>query len=125
MCGASSAAVELLPAKTNQTPWLDDLKVMIETFLQHFGQVNLQVDEGKEAGPVYEFDGSRGVVVPEELLDHDLGSQFTIATWMRHAEAPRWARGGGGQASCRDVDGHISDCDGEGGEVIRQRYAIW
>ena len=90
MCGASSAAVELLPAKTNQTPWLDDLKVMIETFLQHFGQVNLQVDEGKEAGPVYEFDGSRGVVVPEELLDHDLGSQFTIATWMRHAEAPRW-----------------------------------
>ena len=30
MCGASSAAVELLPAKTNQTPWLDDLKVTIE-----------------------------------------------------------------------------------------------
>merc|ERR1719350_587368 len=73
MCGASSAAVELLPAKTNQTPWLDEIKV----------------DEGKEAGPVYEFDGSHGVVVPEELLDHDLGSQFTIATWMRHAEAPR------------------------------------
>merc|ERR1712088_921521 len=73
MCGASSAAVELLPAKTNQTPWLDDLKV----------------DEGKEAGPVYEFDGSKGVVMPDELLDHDLGSQFTIATWMRHKEAPR------------------------------------
>jgi len=73
MCGASSAAVELLPAKTNQTPWLDEIKV----------------DEGKEAGPVYEFDGSHGVVVPEDLLDHDLGSQFTIATWMRHKEAPR------------------------------------
>ena len=49
----------------------------------------MQVDEGKEAGPVYEFDGSQGVVVPEQLLDHDLGSQFTIATWMRHQEAPR------------------------------------
>ena len=30
MCGASSAAVELLPTKTNQTPWLEDLKVIIE-----------------------------------------------------------------------------------------------
>ena len=28
MCGASSAAVELLPAKTNQTPWLDEIKVI-------------------------------------------------------------------------------------------------
>ena len=48
----------------------------------------MQVDEGKEAGPVYEFDGSQGVVVPEQLLDHDLGSQFTIATWMKHGPSP-------------------------------------
>ena len=93
MCGASSAAVELLPTKTNQTPWLEDLKVIIEPQGvpdQHILMtLRMQVDEGKEAGPVYEFDGSKGVVMPDELLDHDLGSQFTIATWMRHKEAPR------------------------------------
>ena len=66
------------------------LRVFQTTISHILMTLRMQVDEGKEAGPVYEFDGSKGVVMPDELLDHDLGSQFTIATWMRHAEAPRW-----------------------------------
>ena len=38
----------------------------------------------REAGPVYQFDGSRGVVLPDTLLTHHLGQEFTISTWMKH-----------------------------------------
>ena len=40
--------------------------------------------DGRQAGPVYQFDGSRGVVVPESVLPHHLESEFTISTWMKH-----------------------------------------
>ena len=43
----------------------------------------------REAGPVYQFDGVKGVTVPESVLDHHLGEQFTIATWMRHEARTR------------------------------------
>ena len=45
---------------------------------------DLNGDQGREAGPVYQFDGGRGVVVPESVLSHDLGPEFTISTWMKH-----------------------------------------
>jgi len=70
MCGASNQAVELLPAQSEETPWVN----------------NLNADLGREAGPVYEFDGSNGVIIPETVLSHNLGSEFTISTWMKHEE---------------------------------------
>ena len=72
MCGASSSAVELLPPRSEATSWLGDLPT----------------DEGREAGPVYQFDGASGVTIPPAVLDHDLGEQFTIATWLRHEARP-------------------------------------
>ena len=45
----------------------------------------------REAGPVYQFDGVKGVTVPESVLDHHLGEQFTIATWMRHEARTRYS----------------------------------
>ena len=68
MCGASSQAVELLPAQSEETPWVN----------------NLNTDLGREAGPVYQFDGSNGAIIPESVLTHNLGSEFTISTWMKH-----------------------------------------
>ena len=68
MCGASSQAVELLPAQAEETPWVN----------------NLKTDQGKEAGPVYQFDGSNGAVVPLRIVSHHFGPEFTIATWMKH-----------------------------------------
>ena len=64
-CGASNLAVELLAESASE------LKV---------------TDESEEAGTVYKFDGSRGVVVPPHLLGHDLGEEFTISTWLRHGK---------------------------------------
>lgn len=73
MCGASSQAVELLPAPSDSVDWLKDIKV----------------DEGREAGPVYQFDGQTGVRIPESVLGHRMGEQFTITTWMRHETKTR------------------------------------
>jgi len=73
MCGASSLAVELLPSPTEHVDWLGGLKV----------------DEGREAGPVYQFDGQTGVRVPDSVISHKLGEQFTVTTWMRHEARAR------------------------------------
>jgi len=72
LCGASWSAVELLPPKTSSVPWL----------------ANASTEQGKEAGPVYRFQGEEGVVVPESVLPHHLGDQFTISTWLKH-ETPK------------------------------------
>ena len=40
---------------------------------------------------MYQFDGVKGVTVPESVLDHHLGEQFTIATWMRHEARTRYS----------------------------------
>ena len=37
-----------------------------------------------EDGTGYRFDGSNGLVIPESVASHNLGSEFTIATWMKH-----------------------------------------
>jgi len=68
MCGASSQAVDLLPAQGEGTEWLSGLRS----------------DQGKEAGPVYSFNGQGGVIIPESVLSHELGPQFTVATWLKH-----------------------------------------
>ena len=67
MCGASSAAVDLLPAET-EAAWLG----------------HLSSDKGREVGPVYHFDGVSAATVPREVLDHNFGKQFTISAWLRH-----------------------------------------
>ena len=70
MCGASNMAVDLLP-----------------TLPEQFAapEANMSEAEG-EAGPgaVYQFDGSEGALVPDTVLGHDLGEEFTVTTWMRH-----------------------------------------
>lgn len=68
MCGASNQAVELLPAQSDASSWVNDLNG----------------NQEREAGPVYEFDGTRGVVVPDQVISHHLGSEFTLSTWMKH-----------------------------------------
>lgn len=65
MCGASNMAVDLL------TESASELAVS---------------DETSEAGTVYRFDGSRGVLVPQQVMEHDLGAEFTISTWLRHGK---------------------------------------
>jgi len=67
MCGASNMAVDLLPPHSDSA--------------------------GQQAGPVHEFDGVEAgtVVVPEAVMPHNLGQEFTISTWMRH-EAARGTR---------------------------------
>jgi len=72
MCGASNQAVDLLPAQGEGSEWVNELKA----------------DEGKEAGPVYSFDGRGGVIVPETVMTHEIGPQFTISTWMKHKGRP-------------------------------------
>ena len=67
MCGASSQAVDLLPADTGAS-WVS----------------GLQSDKGREVGPVYRFDGLTAATVPEEVLPHNIQKEFTISTWMRH-----------------------------------------
>ena len=68
MCGASSSAIDLLPANAAEAEWVR----------------NLNADKGREASPVYRFDGASAAAVPEAVLPHDLGKEFTISTWMRH-----------------------------------------
>ena len=44
-------------------------------------------DEGHESDQMFEFDGSSTAVsIPNSVLDHNLPSTFTIATWMRHGQ---------------------------------------
>ena len=45
---------------------------------------DLSQEEDREAGPVYQFDGVKGVVVPPSVLPHHLGPEFTISTWLKH-----------------------------------------
>ena len=67
MCGSSSSAVDLLPAES-EAKWVDQLKT----------------DKGREVNPVYHFDGNSAATIPEQVLPHSLGSEFTVYTWMRH-----------------------------------------
>ena len=67
--GANSESIDLLPSPTSGADWIRDLPT----------------DEGRESDQIYEFDGaSNSVLVPEEVFDHNLTSQFTISFWMKH-----------------------------------------
>ena len=68
MCGASNQAVELLPEVSQEFEWSE----------------NTTNELGREAGPVYQFDGVNGAVIPSSVIGHDFGEEFTITTWMRH-----------------------------------------
>lgn len=68
LCGANSKAVDLLPPPGPGAEWTRDLPV----------------DQGREADQVFVFDGSTGVVVPPEVMSHNLTRNFTIALWLKH-----------------------------------------
>ena len=70
LCGASTESIDLLPtAGTSGNEWIRDLPT----------------DDGRESDQIYEFDGvSSAVVVPDNVFDHNLTSQFTIGFWMKH-----------------------------------------
>lgn len=73
LCGASPDAVDLLPSPGLGAEWTKPLVS----------------DEGHESDQMFEFDGtSTAVAVPAHVLDHNLASVFTIATWMRHGQHP-------------------------------------
>ena len=45
---------------------------------------HLTADLGREAGPMYEFDGSNGAIIPEKVLLRIFVFEFTIFTWLKH-----------------------------------------
>ena len=70
MCGASNQAVELLPEVSEDFEWSENITG---------GELGEET-----AGPVFQFDGVNGAVIPESVISHDFGDEFTITTWMRH-----------------------------------------
>lgn len=71
LCGASPSAIDLLPSPGVGAEWT---KPLIS-------------DEGHESDQMFEFDGtSTAVSIPSTVLDHNLPSTFTIATWLRHGQ---------------------------------------
>lgn len=75
--GASTESVDLLPSPGLGTEWTK----------------SLPTDEGHESDPMFEFDGSStAVIVPDSLVSHSPGDNFTIATWMKHAAHPELDR---------------------------------
>ena len=68
MCGASNQ--ELLPEVSEDFEWTKNITG---------GELGEET-----AGPVFQFDGVNGAVIPESVISHDFGDEFTITTWMRH-----------------------------------------
>lgn len=68
LCGANSAAIDLLPPPGPGAEWTKDLPI----------------DQGREADQVYVFDGSTGVKIPSEVMPHNLTQNFTLSYWMKH-----------------------------------------
>ncbi|KAI4454344.1 calsyntenin [Holotrichia oblita] len=100
LCGASPSAIDLLPSPGLGAEWT---KPLIS-------------DEGHESDQMFEFDGaSTAVTVPMSVLDHNLASSFTIATWMRHAMHP-------------EQDKHIKEhilCSADDHKMNRHHYALF
>ncbi|XP_018333792.1 calsyntenin-1 [Agrilus planipennis] len=100
LCGASPSAIDLLPTPGMGAEWT---KPLIS-------------DEGHESDQMFEFDGhSTAVAIPTTVLDHNLASTFTIATWMRHAQHP-------GQD--KHVKEHIL-CSADDHKMNRHHYALF
>ncbi|XP_021955255.1 calsyntenin-1 [Folsomia candida] len=100
LCGASSESVDLLPTPGLGTEWTK----------------NLPTDEGHESDPMFEFDGSStAVVVPEGLVSHYPGDNFTIATWMKHDAHPE---------QDRHTKEHIV-CNADDHKMNRHHFAVF
>ncbi|XP_044741341.1 calsyntenin-1 isoform X2 [Chrysoperla carnea] len=69
ICGASPDSIDLLPTPDTGSEWT---KPLIS-------------DEGHESDQIFEFDGQNSAVaIPNNVLNHELASVFTISTWMKH-----------------------------------------
>ena len=66
--GASSGAVELLPAPSSSANWT----------------VGLPTDNGHDSDQVFEFNGTQAIKVPDGMVSTTLKEPFTISVWMRH-----------------------------------------
>ncbi|XP_022906089.1 calsyntenin-1 [Onthophagus taurus] len=100
LCGASPSAIDLLPSPGLGAEWT---KPLIS-------------DEGHESDQMFEFDGSStAVTIPTTVLDHNVPSTFTIATWMRHSYHP-------------NQDKHVKEhilCSADDHKMNRHHYALF
>ncbi|KAH0814861.1 hypothetical protein GEV33_007930 [Tenebrio molitor] len=100
LCGASPSAIDLLPSPGVGAEWT---KPLIS-------------DEGHESDQMFEFDGaSTAVSIPNSVLDHNLPSTFTIATWMRHGQH---------QGQDKRLKEHIL-CSADDHKMNRHHYALF
>ncbi|KAH1011570.1 hypothetical protein HUJ04_000909 [Dendroctonus ponderosae] len=103
LCGASPAAVDLLPSPGAGAEWT---KPLIS-------------DEGHESDQMFEFDGSSTAVsIPNSVLNHSLSPIFTIATWMRHGE----------HSEHSEEDKHVKEhilCSADDHKMNRHHYALF
>ena len=92
--GASTESIDLLPSPGLGAEWTK----------------SLPTDEGHESDPMFEFDGSStAVVVPDGLVSHNPGENFTIATWLKHAPHPEVDRHTKEHIIC-NADDHSKSC---------------
>lgn len=100
LCGASMESIDLLPSPGIGSEWTK----------------SLPTDEGRESDQIFEFDGaSSAVAIPPDVLDHNLASTFTIATWMKHKQHP-------------DQDKHVKEhiiCSADDHKMNRHHYALF
>lgn len=100
LCGASMDSVDLLPSPGIGSEWTK----------------SLPTDEGHESDQIFEFDGeSSAVAIPSDVLDHNLATTFTIATWMKHKQNP-------------DQDKHVKEhvlCSADDHKMNRHHYALF
>ncbi|XP_063219029.1 calsyntenin-1 [Bacillus rossius redtenbacheri] len=100
LCSASMDSVDLLPSPGIGSEWTR----------------SLPTDEGRESDQIFEFDGaSSAVAIPPDVLDHNLASTFTIATWMKHKQNP-------------EQDKHVKEhilCSADDHKMNRHHYAFF
>lgn len=73
LCGASKNSIDLLPSPGVGTEWTK----------------SLPTDEGRESDEIFEFDGANtAVAIPNDVLDHNLSSVFTVSAWLKHKHIP-------------------------------------
>jgi len=100
LCGASTESIDLLPSPGLGAEWTK----------------SLPTDEGHESDPMFEFDGSStAVVVPDGLVGHNPGENFTIATWLKHAPHP-------------ELDRHTKEhiiCNADDHKMNRHHFALF
>lgn len=69
MPGANKKSVDLLPSPGLGSEWTK----------------TLPTDEGRESDEMFEFDGATtALAIPNDVLDHNLPSVFTISVWLKH-----------------------------------------